>query len=123
MPWKANASVIRRNAISCVIAATAVLLALSSCAGRHAVGAEYRRFTAPDGRYAVVVRFDAASPAPIVPGSSGDRAGFVQLVDRHGEVVQQVAVDMVSRVDQVTWHADEVEVKLVATWRLESTTQ
>ena len=62
MPWNANASVTRRNAISCVIAATAVLLALSSRAGRRAVGAEYRRFDSPNGHHAIVVRFDAASP-------------------------------------------------------------
>lgn len=81
-------------------------------------GQEVRRFESPDGRYAVVVRLDLKADAPITPGSSGDRAGFVQLIDKRDKILRQKSVDMVGLVDQVFWGKNEVEVKMVATWKL-----
>lgn len=81
-------------------------------------GQEVRRFESPDGRYAVVVRLDLKADAPITPGSSGDRPGFVQLIDKRDKILRQKPVDMVGRVDQVFWEKNEVVVKMVATWKL-----
>lgn len=81
-------------------------------------GQEVRRFESPDGHYAVVVRFDSKSEGPITPGSSGDRPGFVQLVNSQGKILKQASVDMVGRVDQVIWSENQVEVKMVAIWQL-----
>lgn len=98
-----------------------ILLFMSISCNNHADGApgqEVRRFESPDGRYAVVVRLDSKSEGPITPGSSGDRQGFVQLVNSQGKILKQASVDMVGRIDQVLWKEDQVEVKMVATWQL-----
>lgn len=84
----------------------------------HRVGEEYRRFPSPDGRYAIVVRFDNLSRGPMAPGSAGDRAGYVQLVGPAGQVLEETRVEMVAQVDQVRWEPGQVDVKLVATWSL-----
>ncbi len=83
-------------------------------------GQEVRRFESPNGRYAVVVRFDSKSEGPITPGSSGDRPGFIQLVNSQDKILKQAYVDMVGRVDQVLWSENQVEVKMVAIWQLKN---
>lgn len=108
-----------RNVLICLLKII-ILLAIPNCNGSKAgePGEEVHRFDSPDGNYAIVVRFATKSTNLITPGSSGDRPGFVQLVNRQNEILKQLQVSMVGQIDQVFWREDEVEVKLVVTWKL-----
>ena len=76
----------------------------------------YRSFDQPDGSYTVVVLRNPMLLA--LPGQSGDAPGMVQLIDRDGAILNQVPVEMVQLVDQVTWSDTTVSIRLIADWTL-----
>ena len=78
---------------------------------------EYRRFTSPDERYAVVV-YRKPSRFPLMPGQGGDAKGFVRLVDREGRILQEKRVAIVNTIDLVEWEPGFVSIRLFAEWPL-----
>ena len=71
----------------------------------------------PDGRYQIVVSRIPSRLA--MPGQGSDAPGVVQLREvRTGRVLRECEVEMVQLVGQVTWSATNVDVHLVAEWRL-----
>ncbi len=98
------------------------LMFLASCANEKTKEPPYRRFVSPTGDWEVLV----VRKKPIVsmvfpgfPGSSGDFPGIVKLRNiATDQIVASCKVSMVSTVNQVTWSASEVDIKLLATWSL-----
>ncbi|HWV15313.1 MAG TPA: hypothetical protein VN030_07755 [Cellvibrio sp.] len=82
---------------------------------------EYKAFVSPDGHWAVKVYRINNIPL-MMPGSSGDAPGYVQLVDRQGKVFAEEDVEMVQLVEQVEWSEAQVNIKFVADWMLPTAT-
>jgi hypothetical protein len=78
---------------------------------------EYASFAQSEGDYRVVVVKYRVWRA-VMPGQGGDAPGAVRLYDRHGNLLHEISVPMVNLVDQVSWEADTVRIKSVATWEL-----
>ena len=53
-----------------------------------------------------------------MPGGSGDAPGFVRLYDDRGHTLNDQGVDMVNRIDRVSWEEGRVDIKLFAEWEL-----
>jgi hypothetical protein len=76
----------------------------------------YRTFESPDGNYRVEVW---RQPQPFtMPGQSGDAPGVARLIDAAGNVLAEVALEMVQLVDQVDWSDGHAYITLIADWDL-----
>jgi len=53
-----------------------------------------------------------------MPGDSGGAPGYVQLQDTAGHVLDEAELEMVQNADQTAWHSGDVEIRLIAEWRL-----
>ena len=86
-------------------------------AWRRAGAEVYRTFASPDGRFQIVVYRIPSRFA--MPGQGSDAPGFIQLCDaRTGQVFRDCDVEMVQLVDQISWSPTNVDVRLLADWRL-----
>jgi hypothetical protein len=93
------------------------LLGLGFQAWRHSGAENYRTFASPDGRFQVVVYRIPSRFA--MPGQSSDASGYFQLQEtRTGRVLRERSVEMVQSVDQVQWSSTNVDVRLLANWKL-----
>lgn len=92
------------------------LVSLAACGE----DSEYRRFDSPDGNFHVLVIHQGTLGA-LLPGQSGDAPGIVQLIDKQGRVLEQTPVEMVQLVDNVRWHDERVDIRLIAVWNLPPT--
>jgi hypothetical protein len=55
----------------------------------------------------------------MMPGQSGDARGFIRLIDtRTNKVLQEKNIEIVQLIDQVSWQAGHVNIKLFADWPL-----
>ncbi|AVT02092.1 hypothetical protein [Paracidovorax avenae] len=77
----------------------------------------YKTFSSPDQRFRVAV-FRISQPWPVAPGSAGDAPGFMQLMTRTGDVLQEQDVEAVQLVEQVRWTPHSVEIPLIVEWGL-----
>lgn len=77
----------------------------------------YRTFQSPDKEYQVIVHFVPLIPV-MMPGSTGDMPGYVELRHASGTTLQEKRAEMVSLVDNVIWEQDSVYIKLFAEWNL-----
>jgi len=94
-----------------------VLVAFGLRARRRSRAEQYRTFASPDGRFEIVVYRIPNRVA--MPGQSSDAPGYFQLRDaRTGRVLRERTVEMVQLVDQIEWSPTNVEVRLLANWRL-----
>lgn len=76
-----------------------------------------RTYASPDGRYEIVVYRLPLSFA--MPGQGSDAPGYFQLRDvRTGRVLHEQKVVMIQLVDRINWSATNVDVHLLANWRL-----
>ena len=100
-----------------VVFVLASLVAYGLRALRKSAAEEYRTFASPDGRFQIVVY---RIPSPVaMPGQSSDAPGYFQLRDtRTSRVLQERSVEMVQLVDRIEWSPTNVEVRLLADWRL-----
>ncbi len=79
---------------------------------------EYKKFVSPLGDYEIVVYQTSEFPIFIPPGQAGDRAGLVRLYDRNRNIIKERKVDMVQKIDQVSWTKNKVSIKLFIEWDL-----
>lgn len=80
---------------------------------------EYTRFDSPDGRYQVVVTHRAFHAfLPMMPGSSGDKPGFVAIYDQAGNGYGTIPVPMVNMATEIRWEEGRASIKLVGEWGL-----
>jgi hypothetical protein len=94
-----------------------MLAVLGMRAWRRSGAEEHWRFTSSGGRFEIVVHRIPSSFA--MRGGSSDAPGYFQLRDtRTGRVLQEQSVEMVQLVDQIHWSATNVEVHLLAAWKL-----
>jgi len=93
------------------------LAAFGFRAWQRANAQEYRTFVSPDGRFQIVVyRMPSHST---FPGQTSDTPGFIQLRDaRTGRVLRERRVEMVQLVDRIAWTPTNVDIRLLADWRL-----
>lgn len=76
-----------------------------------------RTYASPDGRYEIVVYRKPLSFA--MPGQGSDAPGYFQLRDvQTGRVLHERKIEMVQLVDRINWSATNVDVHLLADWRL-----
>ena len=94
-----------------------VILAASFGFWRRPRADEYRRYSSPDGRFEIIVFRTPTSST--MPGQSSDAPGYFQLRDAQtGRVLRERQVEMVQLVDQIEWSATNVDVRLLADWKL-----
>ena len=80
-------------------------------------GSEYRTFYSPDRRFKVVVL--RSRQLFVAPGQAGDAPGNVCLYEvSSGKLIARKQIEMVQLIEQVTWSATNVEMKLFADWKL-----
>jgi hypothetical protein len=78
---------------------------------------QYKTFESPSGNYHVSV-FSIPMIPMIMPGGAGDTAGFVQLIDKNGNVLKEKDVEMVQLIDEVNWSDKKVSIPLFTEWPL-----
>lgn len=79
---------------------------------------EYRTFNSPDGRYKIVV-YRVPETSATMPGQAGDAPGPVCLYETaNGKLLNEKRVEMVQVIDQISWSATNVDIKLFADWKL-----
>ena len=94
-----------------------VLIAFGLRAWRRSGAEQYRTFASPDGRFEIVVYRIPSRVA--MPGQSSDAPGYFQLREaRTGRVLREHSVEMVQLVDRIDWSPTNVDVRLLADWRL-----
>ena len=79
--------------------------------------AEYRTFNSPDSAYYIKLN-KYASFLSIMPGSTGDAPGYIQLYNNQHQLLQQQEVEMVQLVEEVKWQPGQVSIKFIADWNL-----
>ena len=112
-----------RRALSRTLTVAVAVLVLA-CVGVtgfracHRAGAEvHRRYASPDGRFEIVVY---RIPSRIAfPGQGSDAPGWFVLRDvQTGRVLRERNVEMVQLVDPPQWSPTNVNVTLLADWKL-----
>jgi hypothetical protein len=104
------------------ILVVSVMVVACAC-GFYRLNAEeylYESYPSPDGRYKVevVIVGHGILELPRFPGSSGDRPGYIRLIDSRGHVLEKENVEMVNGVDPPRWRESSVDVKFFAEWSL-----
>ena len=70
----------------------------------------------PTGKYTAIVSYRTyLSLIPMMPGSSGDKAGFVKIVDVAGKSYGEIPVPML-QMAEIEWHASGAEIFLIGEW-------
>lgn len=78
---------------------------------------EYLRIDSPDGKHTAIVTYRRYnSLLPTMPGGSGDKEGFIRIVDHAGSNYGKIHVPMVSMSRDLEWTADGAYLKLVGEW-------
>jgi hypothetical protein len=78
---------------------------------------KYRTYNSPDGRFQIVV-FRRPNVVAM-PGHSSDASGYFQLREvGMNRILQEREMEMVQLVDRVEWSATNVNVGLLADWKL-----
>lgn len=78
---------------------------------------EYRRETSPDGRYVAIATFPLAEIAvPRFPGQSGDKSGYIRIVDTDGTDYGKIPVPMVSMLYDIRWEAQGAYLVATGEW-------
>jgi hypothetical protein len=109
-----------KQRISMGLAAILALVFLFRLASRFMTipEGEYRTFASPDGRFKVVV-YRSRQWLGAMPGQAGDAPGSVCLYETaNGKLLERKRVEMIQLVDQVTWPVTNVDIKLIADWKL-----
>lgn len=79
---------------------------------------KFREFASPDGRFEVIV-YRSRQWFGTTPGNSSDAPGNVCLYETAtGKLLRRKHVEMVQLVERVVWSATNVEIRLIADWRL-----
>jgi hypothetical protein len=100
----------------------ASLVCLAIVVGFALFPKEYARVKSPDGRYVAVAKYHSYRAwLPMPPGDGGSKEGWILVVAKDGEKIGTVPVDMVSRIQELRWTSDSVEVPLVFGMALAST--
>ena len=100
------------------LVAAFVVVVLSLFVTRAVPGSEYRTFASPDGRFKIVV-YRSRQWLGSMPGQASDAPGNVCLYEAStGKLLERKYVEMVQLVEQVTWSSTNVDIKLVADWKL-----
>lgn len=65
---------------------------------------EYSRVRSPDGRHIAIAKYRAYEGwLPRMPGSSGDKSGWLVVVTKEGRRVGELDLGMVSEVADLRW--------------------
>ena len=84
---------------------------------------ECRHVVSPDGRfYAVAFCRAWRAYVPMMPGSSGDKPGYVTVFTRDGRSCGTAPLPLAWMVDEIEWSSNHAELRLVADWDLVSHT-
>jgi len=106
-----------KHTVKVTATAFSVLLGLNACRNSGAE-TEYRTFYSPDGRYKIVV-YRVPETSATMPGQAGDAPGSVCLYETaNGKLLNEKRVEMVQVIDQISWSATNVDIKLFADWKL-----
>ena len=80
---------------------------------------EYLRSSSPDHRFYAVATYPIWQRfVPMMPGQSGDKAGYITVYTADGRSCGRTPVEMVSSIGDLSWSADRAEIRLVAEWDL-----
>ena len=95
-----------------------VVVGLLIFVSKTVLGSEYRTFASPDGRFKVVV-FRSRQWLGAMPGQAGDASGNVCLYETAtGNLLERKHVEMVQLVEEVNWSVTNVDIRLIAKWKL-----
>lgn len=101
---------------SVLIAAVLIICIITFSAFR---ALEYDRSLSPDGNYVAVARYHAFRAwIPMMPGSSGDKPGWITLSTKDGRHIASESLDMVSFIEEIYWTDDSAEIRSVGQWQL-----
>lgn len=107
----------RLTTVAIAVGTAAVVLLVIVYCYLQTAATEYKRFTNPDGHFAVVV-YRIPSLFPMMPGQGGDAKGYVRLIDRQGHILQEKRVEIVNTIDFVEWKPEFLNIRLFAEWPL-----
>ncbi|VAW67819.1 hypothetical protein MNBD_GAMMA10-3099 [hydrothermal vent metagenome] len=54
----------------------------------------------------------------IMPGSSGDAPGYIQLYNKNNLLIQEKEIEMVQMVNDIRWSKNQLDIKFIASWEL-----
>jgi hypothetical protein len=92
----------------------APLVCLAMMVGFALFPKEYARVSSPDGRYIAVAKYHPYQGwSPMSPGDGGSNEGWILVVAKDGEKIGSVPVVIVSRIQELRWTSDSVEIPLV----------
>lgn len=78
---------------------------------------EYRRMASPDGQYPAIATYPRWEEQVMrFPGQSGDKSGFVTIVDRNGVNYGKIPVPMVSFIYGIAWNEHGARPGTVGGW-------
>jgi hypothetical protein len=105
------------NRLTLVLVVVFALIAGAVVLYLNPAAEEYRSVRSPSGDYVVVVR-RYPPRLPTMPGQGSDAPGVLRLYDRHGRLVNESELPMVSIADQIEWGPDYVAVPGLFQWPL-----
>jgi len=78
---------------------------------------EYKTLYSPNHKY--YLRLYRYKPLYMVmPGSSGDAPGYIQLYSKNGLLMREKEVEMVQMADNIQWSKNQVNIKFILNWEL-----
>jgi len=78
---------------------------------------EYLRIDSPDRQYQAIVTYRRMeSFRPTFPGQSGDKAGFIRIVDKDGKNYGKIGVPMVWMSRDLKWTNGGADLPVVCEW-------
>lgn len=78
---------------------------------------EYLRMDSPDRHYQAIVTYRRIeSFRPTLPGQSGDKAGFIRIVDKDGKNHGKIGIPMVWMSRELKWTNGGADLPLVCEW-------
>ena len=96
----------------------AVILSLCLLAGYFAATSRtiYSTKVDPTGKYIAKVSYKSyLSLIPMSPGSSSDKAGYVEIFDHNSKSMGEIPIAML-QLAHVTWHKNGASIKLKGEW-------
>ena len=94
-----------------------VLLLTNSFVKKICCASEYRTLYSPNNNYYLKI-YRYKPFYMVMPGSSGDAPGYIQLYNKNNILMQEKEVEMVQMVDDIRWSKNLVDIKFIASWEL-----
>ncbi|GAA3588278.1 hypothetical protein [Marinobacter xestospongiae] len=82
----------------------------------------YSKESDPTGDYTAIVSYEAyLSFVTMSPGSSGDKAGFVKIINNNGDNLGEMPVEML-QLSRVMWSKNGARIPMIGEWNFKKGT-